>query len=143
MERIELDGTETAVLVGDEPTTAKRLHPFRGLFWGLLLGIGLAGVLIVTTTITVSLVSVIVVLVGGLFVGVVWGLVGPAKSPKGPPPTTRVLVEQASPTRFDDATHGTPTSTPAPPPPGPETARVETAEPETFDPPSPPETRAD
>lgn len=136
MERIELDGTETAVLVDDEPTTVKRLHPFRGLFWGLLLGVGLAGVLIVTTTITVSILAVVVVLVVGLIVGVVWGLIGPAKSPKGPPPTTRVIVEQAPPPRLDDDAYGAPTGATESPP-----AEPETAESKTFDPPSTPEDR--
>lgn len=100
----EPEGGSTATVVDETNRTVKRLHPVRGLFWGLVFGLGLAGVLIVTTTITVSVVGVIAVLAVGLVLGVLWGAFGPAKQPKGPPPPTQVIVEQAPSTRFDDFT---------------------------------------
>lgn len=101
MERIDVNGPET-VVVDEHDETVKKLRPFRGLFWGLLLGIGLAGVLVFSATITLSILAVVVCIVVGLVVGMVWGLVGPAKQPKGPPPSTRVVVQQVPGSRFDD-----------------------------------------
>lgn len=112
MERIELEGNQS-IVIDESDRTVKKLRPFRGLFWGLVFGIGLAGVLIVTTTITVSVLGIVAVLVVGLFVGVVWGVLGPAKKPKGPPPSTRVIVTQVPTSRFDD--FGTPAPTGAAP----------------------------
>jgi hypothetical protein len=102
VERIEADAHEATTVVDGPTRPVKRVHPFRGLFWGLVFGTGLAGVLIVTTTITVSIVGVIAVVVVGLVAGVVWGVAGPAKQPKGPPPRGSVPVEQVLSTRFDD-----------------------------------------
>jgi hypothetical protein len=43
----------------------------------------------------------------------VWGLVAPAKQPKGEPPRQPVPVEKVEPSRFDDFTDPTPTGAPA------------------------------
>lgn len=101
MEPME-QGTTTTVVVDEQDETVKKLRPFRGFFWGLLIGIGLAGVLVFSATITLSILAVIACIVVGLFVGVVWGVLGPAKKPKGPPPSTRVVVQQVPASRFDD-----------------------------------------
>lgn len=115
MERIELDGTtSTTLVIDDEHHTVKRVHPFRGLFWGLVFGVGLAGVLVFSATITLSVLAVVAYVVVGLVVGVVWGVVGPARKPKGPPPSTRVVVEQLPTSRFDD--FGTSAGSPSGPP---------------------------
>lgn len=115
MERIEINGPGS-VVVDERDETVKKSRPFLGLFWGLLVGIGLAGVLVFSATITLSILTVVACLVVGMLVGVVWGVVGPAKKPKGPPPSTRVIVQQVPSSRFDDfdrpADEATPTSAP-------------------------------
>ena len=76
-----------------------RRHPIRGALWGLMLAIGLAGVLIVTKAIELDLVNVIIVAVVAVVVGVLWGTLGPAKAPTGPPPTaaSRIVSEASAP----------------------------------------------
>lgn len=76
------------------PTTVTRRHPIRGLLWGLVFGIGLSAVLVLTTVIELDLVTMIAVAVAATAAGVAWGTFGPAKAPKGPPPTTALAVEQ-------------------------------------------------
>lgn len=65
----------------------KRTHPIRGLLWGLMLGLGLAIVLVVMTIISLDLLQIIIVTVLGMIIGTVWGLFGPAKQPQRPPPS--------------------------------------------------------
>lgn len=84
--------------------TVKKTHPIRGFFWGLVFGIGLALVLVITTVISLSLVNLIIVVVAGLVLGVAWGLFGPAKAPKGEPPSSAVPPPPTS--RFDDRPAG-------------------------------------
>lgn len=61
-------------------------HPIRAFFWALVLGLGLALVLIVTKVITLAIVSVVLVIAVVVVLGVLWGLFGPAKEPTGPRP---------------------------------------------------------
>jgi hypothetical protein len=68
------------------PTTVKQTHPVRGILWGIPFGLGLAVVLLVTKVIPLSPVWLIVVIMFGIVVGAAWGMFGPAKGPKGPPP---------------------------------------------------------
>jgi len=61
-------------------------HPFRGLLWGLLFGTGLAFVLVFSTLMEFGRTQIaIAILIGAVF-GVLWGLFGPARSAKSPPP---------------------------------------------------------
>lgn len=81
--------------------TVTKRHPIRGLFWGLMMGLGLALVAVVIKVMTLSLVNVIVLTSIGVAFGIVWGLFGPEKAPTGPAPAARtVVVPEAS--RFDD-----------------------------------------
>ena len=64
----------------------KQTHPIRGLLWGILFGLGLAVVLVVTSVIPLELSQMAIVAVVGIAIGVAWGLFGPAKAPKGSAP---------------------------------------------------------
>lgn len=61
-------------------------HPFRGLLWGLLFGIGLAFVLVFSTLMEFGRTEISVAILIGVVFGVLWGLIGPARSAKSPPP---------------------------------------------------------
>ena len=67
----EAAATATATSTADaaRTPTVKR-HPIRGALWGLTMGVGLAAALI-----------------GFAVIAVLWGMLAPAKSPKGPAPT--------------------------------------------------------
>ncbi len=67
----------------------KKAHPVRGILWGLVFGLGLTVVLVVTTVISLELTQMIVVLAAGTLFGVLWSVFGPAKPPSGP---VRVVV---------------------------------------------------
>lgn len=92
------DPTRTTLTPGQ--TVTKR-HPIRGLFWGLITGLGLALVAVVIKVMTLSLVNVIILVAIGVVFGIVWGLFGPEKAPKGPAPAARTVVTPEA-TRFDD-----------------------------------------
>jgi hypothetical protein len=103
------------------PATVKRAHPVRGIVWGLLFGIGLAAVLVITTVISLDLLTVVIVVVAATIVGVLWSIFGPATPPKGPPPTPK-RPAPPTPSRFDDFDPPAPETTAtepssAPPPP--------------------------
>jgi len=57
----------------------KQTHPVRGVLWGIMFGLGLVIVSIVTKVIALSLLPAIVVLIIGIAVGTLWSLFGPAK----------------------------------------------------------------
>jgi hypothetical protein len=84
-----------------DETTTKQIHPVRGALWGLLFGVGLAGVLVLTTLITLELVTVLGVVVVGVVAGIAWGSLGPARPPKGPAPPQMLVVEQVVSSTFD------------------------------------------
>ena len=71
----------------------KKGHPIRGVLWGIMFGLGLAGVLVVTKVIPLDLTQMIVVLAAGIAAGVLWSLFGPAKAPKGAAPAAGAVVE--------------------------------------------------
>lgn len=60
----------------------RQTHPVRGVIWGLLLGLGLALVAIVTRTVVLGWIPVVLLVVVGTAVGLAWGLFGPAKAAK-------------------------------------------------------------
>jgi hypothetical protein len=107
------------------PTETKR-HPIRGFFWGLLTGLGLALVLVVSKVITLSITSIVVTIVVVALLSTIWGLVGPAKKAQGPIPVTITQTPAPPPSRFDDFTDGP--RTPAEPVPEPVEAPSDVAE---------------
>lgn len=83
------------------PTDIKR-HPFRGFLWGLILGLGVAILLIVTKLITLAIAPIVTVIIVVALLATIWGLVGPAKQAKGPIPV-QITPSPAPPqSRFDD-----------------------------------------
>ena len=58
----------------------KQTRPIRGVLWGMVFGLGLVIVTILTKVIALSLVPAIVVFVIGIVVGTLWSLFGPAKA---------------------------------------------------------------
>ena len=72
--------------------TVTQRHPIRGAIWGLVMGLGIFLLLTVAWPV-IGLDSVggvvtklVIVLVISMAVSVLWGMFGPAKKPKGPPP---------------------------------------------------------
>lgn len=61
----------------------KKTHPIRGILWGIPFGLGLAVVLVLTKVIPLEQAQVVGVFFGGLLIGLLWSLFGPAKKPKG------------------------------------------------------------
>jgi hypothetical protein len=57
----------------------RQTHVVRGVLWGLVLGVGLAIVLVLTTTIALDLVQMILAVVGGVILGTAWSLFAPPK----------------------------------------------------------------
>jgi len=78
--------------------TVTKKHPIRGALWGLLMGLGIVGFLIVGYPVigigdpATLAIQVAVVVGGAMLVGVLWALFGPAKKPKGEPPSTKTVA---------------------------------------------------
>lgn len=64
------------------PEVSTEAHPIRGVFWGLLLGIGLAGLLISMKVVGLALTPFVVVVMVGVLAGTAWGRFGPARPPR-------------------------------------------------------------
>ncbi|MEE9182856.1 MAG: hypothetical protein V3U39_00080 [Acidimicrobiia bacterium] len=75
----------------------KKGHPIRGILWGVMFGLGLTVVLVVTKVISLELSQMIIVLVVGIAAGVLWSLFGPARTPKGPAPVAAAGVATEEP----------------------------------------------
>lgn len=56
-----------------------RRHPIRGAIWGLLVGLGVALILIGQAVIAMGTLSPPVVVLVGLLLGVAWGMLAPAR----------------------------------------------------------------
>lgn len=82
--------------------TVTKKHPIRGAIWGFVLGLGIVGFLIVGYPVigigeTASLAIQVALIIGGaMLVGILWAMFGPAKKPKGAPPTTRSVEAPAA-----------------------------------------------
>jgi predicted lipid-binding transport protein (Tim44 family) len=63
----------------------KKTHPIRGILWGLMMGLGLSIVLVLTKVIPLELVPMLIVLLVGTVLGTLWSVFGPAKHAKGVP----------------------------------------------------------
>lgn len=93
--------TTASISATTRPAHLQR-HPIRGLLWGLMMGIGLTLVLVVTKVISLDLTMMIVVTAIAMLVAVLWSTVGPPKQPKGPPPATVMASTAPAASRFDD-----------------------------------------
>ena len=58
-------------------------HPIRGFFAGLLLGLGVALLGVVTATIALGTIPPYICIVVGIVVGVAWAMFGPTRSRGG------------------------------------------------------------
>jgi hypothetical protein len=67
--------------------TLKR-HPIRGFIWGLVFGLGLGLLLMVLSIVPLSIPTLAIYTGVTAVLGVVWGMVGPAKKPKDPAPAS-------------------------------------------------------
>ena len=76
--------TDVATKTVDHPLV-KKTHPVRGILWGLMMGLGLSIVLVLTKVIPFALAPMLIVLVLGAVIGTVWSIFGPAKHPKDVP----------------------------------------------------------
>lgn len=94
----------------EQPGTEKVMHPIRGVLWGLLFGIGLAGLLVSLKVVTLDLVMLIVLVLVGVVLGVLWSMFGPARQPRGTPPEQHPRPQPPEVSRYDDFTD------PVPPP---------------------------
>jgi hypothetical protein len=61
----------------------RKRRPIAGALWGISLGLGLALLAINSKIISLSIPSIAMVVVLGIIIGIVWGMFGPAKKPKG------------------------------------------------------------
>lgn len=61
-------------------------HPIRGMLWGVVLGIGLAFVLVFSTIIVFARVPVAITIAIGTLGGLLWSVIGPPRTTKSPPP---------------------------------------------------------
>ena len=60
----------------------KETYPLRGVLWGIMFGLGLMVVAIVSKVIALSLVSALAVLILGIAIGTTWSILGPAQTLK-------------------------------------------------------------
>lgn len=81
-------------------------HPIRGFLWGLVTGLGVGLLLMTLALVQASLPHLIVYTAAAAVLGVVWGVFGPPKKPKGPPPAA--VAEPST----DDRPHGLGDATP-------------------------------
>ena len=88
--------TDVATTVHQEQLV-KKTHPIRGILWGLMMGLGLSIVLVLTKVIPLALGPMLIVLVLGTAAGTVWSIFGPAKRPKHlPDEATHPIVDEAA-----------------------------------------------
>jgi hypothetical protein len=66
--------------------TLKR-HPIRGFIWGLVFGLGAGLLLMVLSIVPLSIPTLAIYTGAAAVLGLVWGMVGPAKQPKDPAPS--------------------------------------------------------
>ncbi len=70
----------TDPVIPEEPIRSAR--PVRGLLWGLMFGLGLTILAVVTNSIVLAPVPMLVTLVAGTLIGILWSMFGPAKKAK-------------------------------------------------------------
>jgi len=67
-------------------STVKKSHPIRGALYGIILGLGLALMAIGRKIANLDSITPIILVLVGIVIGIIWGMVAPAKKPKGPAP---------------------------------------------------------
>jgi hypothetical protein len=77
-----------------EPTVMR--HPIRGFFWGLLLGLGVALLLVNFAVIALGTLTPWVITLAVAVLGTLWGLFGPART-KGAPPVPAPTAPPSAP----------------------------------------------
>ncbi len=77
--------------------TKTKRHPIRGFFYGIFFGLGLALIVVGQGIAALGTWPPFIALIVGIIVGTLWSTYGPAKAPKGPPPTGAVLADEPSP----------------------------------------------
>ncbi len=77
--------------------TITKRHPIRGLLYGILLGLGLMLLVVGQGIAALGTYPPFIVLIVGIVAGTLWGMYGPAKAPKGPPPAGATVVDDAPP----------------------------------------------
>ena len=68
-------------------TTTTKRHPIRGFFWGIPFGLGLALIAVGQKWVALGTWPPFIILIVGIVISVLWGMFGPAKGPKGEPPS--------------------------------------------------------
>jgi hypothetical protein len=103
-----LTGTPSGGRPDSSPGTSKVIHPVRGVLWGLLLGLGLAGLLVSLKVVSLGLVTLIVLVLVGI---VLWSTFGPARPASGLPPEQHPRPQPPEVSRLDDFTDPPPSTT--------------------------------
>lgn len=75
--------------------TITKRHPIRGFLYGILLGLGLMLLVVGQGIAALGTYPPFIVLIVGIVLGTLWGMFGPAKAPKGPPPAGATVVDDA------------------------------------------------
>ena len=81
--------------------TVRKRHPIRGGLYGILLGLGLMFIFVGQSWAALGTWPPVLLFVGGIVFGVLWGFFAPPKKPKGepPPPTPAATSAAAEPER--------------------------------------------
>jgi hypothetical protein len=72
-------------------TTLKR-HPVRGFVWGIVAGLGIGLLLMVLSIVPLSIPTLVVYTAAAAVSGLVWGIIGPPRKPKGDAPHADATV---------------------------------------------------
>ncbi len=83
-------------------TTTKR-HPIRGFLYGIVFGLGLALIVIGQSMAALGTWPPFIVFIVGVVLGTLWGTYGPAKAPKGPPPSGATVEDVPAPAPAPEA----------------------------------------
>ena len=93
-------------------TTTKR-HPIRAFLYGIPFGLGLALIVVGQGIAALGTWPPFIVLVAGIVAATLWGMYGPAKAPKGPPPAGETLVDDTPPQDPEPVSEPDPVAEPA------------------------------
>ncbi len=73
--------------------TVTKRHPIRGFLYGIFFGLGLALIVVGQGIAALGTWPPFIVFIVGVVAATLWGLYGPAKAPKGPPPAGETVVD--------------------------------------------------
>ena len=77
--------------------TVTKRHPVRGFFWGIPFGLGLMLIAVGQGWAALGTWPPFIVFLIGVIVATLWATLGPAKAPKGPPPSGATLADEPTP----------------------------------------------